>query len=287
MLTLLNNDTSLVKYIEQVKKIPMLSGEEEKYYALLKSQGNLDAAKILVSSYLKLVVKIAFKYKNYGLPMMDLISEGNIGLMKAVKDFDLEKGCKLATYAIWWVKASIQEFIIKSWSLVKIGTTAAQKKLFFNLSKIKNLILSAGSSQLSNENVKYIAENLDVRESEVLNMNYRMYSRDKSLNTLVGGDFDGKSRELMEMIPSKTASPSTVCLAKNIKKDNRKMLFDSIDKTLNQREKDIIFLRKLDEEPATLKDVAAKYNISIERVRQIEEASLKKMKDYILKNKKD
>ena len=182
MLVTLEQKNNLAKYLTEVYKIPVLTEEEEMEYAKKKEEGDLNAAKILISSHLRLVVKIAFKYQNYGLPIMDMISEGNIGLMKAVRDFTLEKGCRLATYAMWWIRAYIQDFILKSWSLVKIGTTTAQKKLFFNLNKIKNKILSYGQKDLNNENIKYISDTLSVSEDEVKDMNNRLYKKDISLN---------------------------------------------------------------------------------------------------------
>ena len=197
MLITTESQNKLKKYLDEVYKIPMLTEEEEIKYAKLKEEGDLNAAKILISSHLRLVVKIAFLYQKYGLPIMDMISEGNIGLMKAVKDFDLSKGCKLSTYAMWWIRASIQDYILKSWSLVKIGTTVNQKKLFFNLSKVKNKILEYNQKSLTNENIKYIANELSVPEDDVVFMEKRMSKKDVSLNKISNNTDDG-SRELIK-----------------------------------------------------------------------------------------
>ena len=199
MLVTLEQKNNLAKYLTEVYKIPVLTEEEEMEYAKKKEEGDLNAAKILISSHLRLVVKIAFKYQNYGLPIMDMISEGNIGLMKAVRDFTLEKGCRLATYAMWWIRAYIQDFILKSWSLVKIGTTTAQKKLFFNLNKIKNKILSYGQKDLNNENIKYISDTLSISEDEVKDMNNRLYKKDISLNQKSKNNNED-NKEIMEKI---------------------------------------------------------------------------------------
>ena len=210
----LEQQNNLGKYLSEVYKIPVLTEEEEVMYAKQKEEGNLNAAKILISSHLRLVVKIAFKYQNYGLPMMDLISEGNIGLMKAVRDFSLSKGCRLATYAMWWIRASIQDFILKSWSLVKIGTTTAQKKLFFNLNKIKNKIMSCGQKHLNDENIKYISDTLSVSREEVIDMDNRLYKKDVSLNQKSkNNDKDGK--EMMELVPAKTRTPEVILACDN------------------------------------------------------------------------
>lgn len=275
----LEQQNSLSKYLSEVYKIPVLTEEEEIIYAKQKEEGDLNAAKILISSHLRLVVKIAFKYQNYGLPIMDLISEGNIGLMKAVRDFSLSKGCRLATYAMWWIRASIQDFILKSWSLVKIGTTAAQKKLFFNLNKIKNKIMSYGQKDLSDENIKYISDALSVSKEEVIDMDNRLYKKDISLNQKSkNGNEDGK--EIMELVPAKTKTPETILAYSNEGK-RRKELFGEAISTLNEREKEILSDRKLKEDQATLKELSVKYGVSGERIRQIEENAIKKIQNYI------
>lgn len=279
MLVTLEQKNNLAKYLTEVYKIPVLTEEEEMEYAKKKEEGDLNAAKILISSHLRLVVKIAFKYQNYGLPIMDMISEGNIGLMKAVRDFTLEKGCRLATYAMWWIRAYIQDFILKSWSLVKIGTTTAQKKLFFNLNKIKNKILSYGQKDLNNENIKYISDTLSVNEDEVKDMNNRLYKKDISLNQKSKNNNED-NKEIMELIPAKTQTPEII-FASTSENKKRKEIFREALNTLNEREKAIIFERKLDEEQATLKDLSIKYGVSGERIRQIEESAIKKIQKYI------
>lgn len=275
----LEQQSNLGKYLSEVYKIPVLTEEEEVTYAKQKEEGDLNAAKILISSHLRLVVKIAFKYQNYGLPMMDLISEGNIGLMKAVRDFSLSKGCRLATYAMWWIRASIQDFILKSWSLVKIGTTAAQKKLFFNLNKIKNKIMSYGQKDLNDENIKYISDALSVSKEEVIDMDNRLYKKDVSLNQKSkNSNEDGK--EIMELVPAKTQTPEVI-LAYDNENKRRKELFGEAIGTLNERERNILSDRKLKENQATLKELSAKYGVSGERIRQIEENAIKKIQNYI------
>lgn len=281
MLIVSESQNSLKKYIEEVHKIPILTEEEEIMYAKRKEEGDLDAAKILISSHLRLVVKIAFLYQKYGLPIMDMISEGNIGLMKAVKEFDLSKGCKLATYAMWWIKASIQDYILRSWSLVKIGTTVNQKKLFFNLSKIKNKILETDQKELTDSNVKYIANELSVSEEDVINMNNRLFKKDISLNKVNNSDDDKK--ELIEFLPSKYSTPENILVARDRSKKNKNLMKEAIN-LLNDREKDIIYNRKLRTNPLTLKELSEKYNISGERIRQIEDGALRKMRKYIINN---
>lgn len=283
MLIKTESQNNLKKYLDEVYKIPILTEEEEIRYAKLKEDGDLNAAKILISSHLRLVVKIAFLYQRYGLPIMDMISEGNIGLMKAVKEFDLSKGCRLATYAIWWIRASIQDYILKSWSLVKIGTTVNQKKLFFNLSKVKNKILEYDQKELTNENVKYIANELSVTEDDVISMNNRIFKKDVSLNKISNNTDDG-NKELIEFIPSKCSTPENILISRDKNKKNRDLMNEALS-LLDDRERDIVYSRKLRETPLTLKDLSDKYNISGERIRQIEENALKKMKKYIIENK--
>jgi RNA polymerase sigma-32 factor len=282
MLIALEQQGSLTKYLAEIYKIPMLTDEEERMYAKLKDEGDLNAAKILITSHLRFVAKVAFKYQNYGLPMGDLISEGNIGLMKAVKEFSLEKGCRLATYAVWWIKASIQDFILKSWSLVKIGTTVAQKKLFFNLNKIKNKIMSCEQRELNSSNVKYIADTLNVNEKDVIEMDQRFYKKDVSLNKK-NSRTDDEEKEIIELIPSKYGTPESVLASKYEKRTKYELLSESL-KLLNVREKEILTKRKLTENPLTLKELSQEYGISDERIRQIEEGALKKIKNYVTKN---
>jgi RNA polymerase sigma-32 factor len=257
----------------------MLTLEEEVCYAKLKEKGDLNAAKMLVSSHLRLVARIAFRYKNYGLPMMDLISEGNIGLMKAVKDFDLSRGCRLATYAMWWIMASIQDFILKSWSLVKIGTTAAQKKLFFNLARIKNRIMGHGQRDLSGENVKYIADTLAVSESDVVDMNSRLFRKDVYLNERSGAS-EESATEMIEFLPSPYAGPEAVLCSKTEANRRREMLRTGLE-LLDEREREIVRARRLSDNPNTLKELSRRYGVSGERIRQIEEGSIRKIQNYV------
>jgi RNA polymerase sigma-32 factor len=266
--------------LAEIYRIPLLTIDEEVRYARLKEGGDLGAAKMLIASHLRLVVKIASRYQNYGLPMMDMISEGNLGLMKAVKDFDLSKGCRLATYAMWWIMASIQDFILKSWSLVKIGTTAAQKKLFFNLNKIKNKIMSYGQRDLNSSNVRYIANTLNVSESEVLDMNSRLFKKDVYLNEKIAGSEESDS-EMIEFLPSKCSTPE-MALANIQESLDRKNLLESGLNVLSDREREIIVSRWLRDDPMTLKELSVKYEVSGERIRQIEEKSLKKIQNYVM-----
>jgi RNA polymerase sigma-32 factor len=277
----LETTNSLQSYLSQIYKIPLLTDEEERRYAELKSTGDINAAKILINSHLRLVVKIAMRYKNYGLSMMDLISEGNIGLMKAVKEFDLAKNCKLATYAMWWIRASIQEYILKSWSLVKIGTTISQKKLFFNLNKIKNKIMGYDQRYLTNDNVKYIADVLETDGDEVIAMDQRMSRRDVFLNKKSNNDEDG--REIIELIKDGRENVESAIINKNTKKIRDKIFMEAFA-TLSDKEKEIIIKRRFGEEQNTLKELSGFYGISGERVRQIEENAINKIKNYIQTN---
>ena len=276
-MTDLRTTNGLTKYLTEIYKIPVLSEEDEKRYAILKSQGDLNAAKMLINSHLRLVVKIAYKYKNYGIPMMDLISEGNIGLMKAVKEFDLSKECKLATYAMWWIRASIQDYILKSWSLVKIGTTVAQKKLFFNLQKIKNKIFKIDQKQLTSDNIKYISTILDVAENEVKDMDGRMTHKDVYLNKTTKDD---DTTEIIELIKDSRGTPEDVVANKNERSKQMKLFQEALS-ILNDRERNILEKRKMTENQATLQELSKVYNVSSERVRQIEESAIKKIKDFI------
>ncbi len=274
---------NLFQYISEVNRIPMLTEEEEFRYAKEKDEGNLNAAKLLVSSHLRLVVKIAAQYKNYGLPMMDLISEGNIGLMRAIKTFDYKKGYKLATYSIWWIKAYIQEYILKTWSIVKIGTNAAQKKLFFNLKKIKNELLShTNRKYLTNSDVKKISQTLNVSEQDVVDMDTRTTKGDLYLNSKAKDDDDDS--EIIDLIPAKQALQDTIVDRKRISAKQSQILKDSFN-ILNDREKEIIRLRRLSDKPLTLAEISKKFNISGERARQIEAKATEKMKKFALESK--
>ncbi len=273
---------NLFQYIAEVNKIPMLTEDEELKYAKEKDEGNLNAAKLLVSSHLRLVVKVANQYKNYGLPMMDLISEGNIGLMRAVKTFDYKKGYKLATYSIWWIKAFIQEYILKMWSIVKIGTNAAQKKLFFNLKKIKNELLSSTDRKyLTNCDIKQISQTLNVSEQDVVDMDTRTTKGDIYLNAKVKDDEDDS--EIIDLIPAKQALQDAIIDKKRTTAKQSQILKDSLD-LLTDREREIIQLRRLSDKPLTLSEVSKKFNISGERARQIEARAIEKMKEYATKS---
>lgn len=273
---------NLFQYINEVNKIPVLTDEEEIYYAKEKDAGNINAAKMLISSHLRLVVKIASQYKNYGLPMMDLISEGNIGLMRAVKTFDYKKGYKLATYSMWWIKAFIQEYILKTWSIVKIGTNAIQKKLFFNLKKIKNELLTSQSRKfLTNEDITQISNMLNVSPKDVVEMDCRTTKGDLYLNSKANDDNDD---EIIDLIPSNQALQDTVVDNRRENKKRAKLLVESLN-ILNEREKEIIKLRRLTDKPLTLAEISKKYNISGERARQIEAKAIEKMQKYVLENK--
>jgi RNA polymerase sigma-32 factor len=270
----LSNEGSLSHYLQQIKKFPMLSQKEEVSLARKWiKKGDTDAAHKLVTSHLRLVARIAMGYKGYGLPITELISEGNIGLMQAVKKYDPEKGFRLSTYAMWWIKAAIQEYVLKSWSLVKIGTTAAQKKLFFNLKKIKNQLTSYNDGSLKPDQVKEIAERLDVTEAEVSDMEGRMSGKDYSLNAVVSED--GES-EWQDWLVDEDADQE-VKLAEKEELSKRKNLLSKAINILNEREQNIISARKLSEVPKTLEELSQTYKISRERVRQIEEKAFAKL----------
>ena len=277
-LPVLSSEGNLSIYLQEIKKFPILSAEEEYMLAKrYKEHDDSDAAHKLVTSHLRLVAKIAMGYRGYSLPITDLISEGNVGIMQAVKKFDPEKGFRLATYAMWWIRAQIQEYVLHNWSLVKIGTTAAQKKLFFNLRKLKNQLVSIESGNLSPENVREIASRLDVKEVEVINMHNRLYTGDQSLNARLG---DEGNVEWQDMLVDEKDTQEKVFE----KKDEflyRKKMFKKAFVVLNEREKEIITLRKLSDKPLKLEDLSIKYKISRERVRQIEEIALEKLKKEI------
>ena len=277
-LPVLSSEGNLAVYLQEIKKFPMLTAEEEYMLAKrYKEHGDSDAAHKLVTSHLRLVAKIAMGYRGYGLPVTDLISEGNVGIMQAVKRFDPEKGFRLATYAMWWIRAQIQEYVLHSWSLVKIGTTAAQKKLFFNLRKIKNQLTSIDSGNLSPENVREIATRLDVKEGEVIDMENRLFTSDQSLNVKLGEEHDTEWQDLIE---DKQETHDRIIENKD-ELNYRRSLFSKAFEVLNEREKEIIQLRKLSENPLKLEDLSKKYKISRERVRQIEEKALEKLQKEI------
>ena len=278
----LSNEGGLSAYLSQIKKFPMLAAEEE--YMLAKNwrtTGNIKSAEKLVTSHLRLVAKIAMGYRGYGLPVNDMISEGNVGLMQAVKKFKHEKGFRLATYAMWWIKASIQEYIMRSWSLVKIGTTTAQKKLFFNLKKIKNKIAPKSEGDLKDEHVTEIANKLAVSKDEVVSMNRRLSGKELSLNSPIGEGGD----EWQDWIEDKRLDHELKFAQREEMKQRKNLLTDSI-KILNDREKEIIYARRLNDEPTTLENLSKKYKISRERVRQIENKAFEKLQKHMLNSAK-
>ena len=273
---------SLSSYLGKIKKFPMLSAEEE--YMLAKSwrdRGDLKSAHKLVTSHLRLVARMAMGYRGYGLPVSELISEGNIGLMQAVKKFDPEKGFRLATYAMWWIKASIQEYVLRSWSLVKMGTTTAQKKLFFNLKKIKNQISANPMGDLNDEHVEEISKRLKVKKEEVVSMNRRLSGKEHSLNAPVGEDGD----QWQDWIVDKEMDQE-LKFAQKEEMDHRKDLLKDSIKILNEREKQILYSRRLTDDPSTLEDLSKKFKISRERIRQIENKAFEKLQKHMLNSAK-
>ena len=270
---------SLSSYLTQIKKFPMLSAEEE--YMLGKSwkdRGDLKSAQKLITSHLRLVAKIAMGYRGYGLPVSEIVSEGNIGLMQAVKKFEPEKGFRLATYAMWWIKASIQEYILRSWSLVKMGTTAAQKKLFFNLKKIKNQIAPNNTGDLKIEHVEEISKRLNVKKEEVVSMNRRLLGKEKSLNDPIK---EGDGTEWQDwIVDNKTDQELKLSHEQEFIK--KKKLMDNSMSILNPREKEILTARRLSEDIPTLEDLSKKYKVSRERVRQIETKAFEKLQKAML-----
>jgi len=273
-------DNGLHRYLQEVNKFPSLSHEEE--YTLAKAyidNQDLASAHKLVTSHLKLVAKIALSYRNYGLPSTELISEGNIGLMHAVKKFNPDLGYRLSTYSMWWIKASIQEYILKSWSLVKLGTTAAQKKLFFSLGKIKNKIRISKSRDINDDDYAEIASNLGVTKSEVVEMDQRLSNADLSLNNPAHGDEN--EAELMEFVPESRPSQEVILAAKQQSSQRHGMLLEAL-KELGERELFVIQERRLKDTPATLDELSQKLLISKERVRQIENRAFEKIQKSIV-----
>ena len=277
-LPVLSSEGNLSIYLQEIKKFPVLTAEEEYMLAKrYKEHGDTEAAHKLVTSHLRLVAKIAMGYRGYGLPVTDLISEGNVGIMQAVKKFDPERGFRLATYAMWWIRAQIQEYVLHSWSLVKIGTTAAQKKLFFNLRKLKNQLSSIDTGNLSPENAREIASRLNVKEAEVLDMDNRLFSGDQSLNVQIGEEGD---TEWQDMLVDSNDTQDNI-LANSNELSFRKKIFEQALEVLNDREKEIISLRKLKDKPVKLEELSKKFNISRERVRQIEEKAFEKLQKQV------
>jgi RNA polymerase sigma-32 factor len=277
-LTVPAEGSSLSRYLEEIRRFPMLEPEEE--FILAKrwqEQGDTEAAHRLVTSHLRLVAKIAMGYRGYGLPLNEIISEGNVGLMQAVKRFDPDRGFRLATYAMWWIRAAIQEYILHSWSLVKMGTTAAQKKLFFNLRKLKGQMQAIDEGDLAPETVQAIAERLDVTETEVIEMNRRLEGGDRSLNVPLRVDSD---TDWQDWLVDEAASQETT-LADADEFDHRMSLLHRAMSVLNERERHILTERRLKDEPTTLEELSGEYGISRERVRQIEVRAFAKLQRAI------
>ena len=272
-------DVGLAGYLTQIKKFPMLGPEEEYMLAKRwKKRGDLKSAQKLITSHLRLVAKIAMGYRGYGLPVNEMISEGNIGLMQAVKKFEPEKGFKLATYAMWWIKASIQEYILRSWSLVKMGTTSAQKKLFFNLKKIKNQLAPNNMGDLKIEHVEEISKRLNVKKDEVISMNRRLLGKEKSLNDPIKDENGGEWQDWI--VDDKIDQELKFSHQQEL--TLRKKLMDDSMNILNAREKKILTARRLSDEVATLEDLSKKYKISRERIRQIETKAFEKLQKAML-----
>ena len=266
----------LGRYLQEIKKFPMLEREEE--FILAKKwvdNGDSQAAHKMVTSHLRLAAKIAMGYRGYGLPTSEIVSEANVGLMQAVKKFDPDKGFRLSTYAMWWIRASIQEYILRSWSLVKMGTTSAQKKLFFNLRKAKNRIGALEEGDLRDHNVAKIAKDLNVTEKEVVSMNRRLTGGDASLNARVMTDGEGAA-EWQDWLEDETANQAANYEEKNELDSRRELLTEALT-ILNDREKDIILKRKLQEPPLTLEELSNLYDVSRERIRQIEFRAFEKL----------
>ncbi len=276
---LASGDGGLNRYMQEIRQFPMLTLDEE--YMLgkrYKEHGDTTAAHRMITSHLRLVAKISMGYRGYGLPIGEVISEGNIGLMQAVKRFDPDKGFRLATYAMWWIRASIQEFVLRSWSLVKIGTTANQKKLFFNLRRIKSQISALEEGDLKPEQVKFIAKKLGVEDSDVISMNRRM-SGDASLNSPLRADGDADG-EWQDWLVDDSASQETVLVENQEASMRNSMLKEAMSK-LNERERRIIAARKLQDEPATLEDLSQEMKVSRERIRQIEVRAFEKLQKAV------
>jgi RNA polymerase sigma-32 factor len=266
----------MARYMQEIRRFPLLEPQEE--YMLAKAwvdHGDKDAAHRLVTSHLRLAAKIAMGYRGYGLPIAEVISEANVGLMQAVKRFEPEKGFRLATYAMWWIRASIQEYILRSWSLVKMGTTAAQKKLFFNLRKAKNKIGAIEEGELRPENVARIAHDHNVTEGEVISMNRRMAGGDASLNAQVRGDGDGTA-EWQDWLEDEDADQATALAERDELETRQELLLEAM-KGLNERERHILTERRLKDEPVTLEGLSQEYNVSRERIRQIEVRAFEKL----------
>src|ERR1700744_2756153 len=273
-LPVLSSDAGLSRYLSEIRKFPLLTPEDEYMFAKrLKEHGDSNAARQLVTSHLRLVAKIAMGYRGYGLPISEIVSEGNVGLMQAVKRFDPDKGFRLATYAMWWIRAAIQEYVLRSWSMVKMGTTAAQKKLFFNLRKAKSNIGAIEEGDLTPDHTVKLADQLGVTEREVTEMNRRLSGPDSSLNAPLRSESES---EWQDWLADDTADQETRLAEREERGDRHDLLTNALD-TLNERERDIIQERRLKDEPATLEELSQKYGVSRERVRQIEVRAFEKL----------
>ena len=276
---------SLSKYLSDIRKFPMLEpGEEYMLAKRFKEHGDPEAAEKLITSHLRLVAKIAMGYRGYGLPVGEVISEGNVGLMQAVKRFEPEKGFRLATYAMWWIRAAIQEYILRSWSLVKLGTTAAQKKLFFNLRRLKGQINAVDEGDLHPDQVELIANKLGVSETEVVSMNRRLAGHDNSLNAPLRADSEG---EWQDWLVDEDTVDAETSLAESEEMQLRRTLLAEALKSLNEREQHILTERRLKDNPSTLEDLSKIYNISRERVRQIEVRGFEKLQKAMRRLEKE
>ncbi len=281
-----SGDGGLTRYLEEIRRFPMLEPQEE--YMLAKrylEHDDRDAAHKLVTSHLRLVAKIAMGYRGYGLPIGEVISEGNVGLMQAVKRFDPERGFRLATYAMWWIKAAIQEYILRSWSLVKMGTTANQKRLFFNLRKAKSQIQALDEGDLRPDQVKQIAEKLNVSEEEVVSMNRRL-SGDASLNAPIRAGEGEASGEWMDWLADDQGTPEELLVEQDELDQRRTMLTEALD-VLDDRERRIFEARRLSDDPLTLEELSSEFDVSRERVRQLEVRAFEKVQKAMLKATKD
>jgi RNA polymerase sigma-32 factor len=272
-------DASLVRLLDEAKRFPVLSLQREQSLATAwREDGDRMALRHLLGSHLRLVVKTARGFSGYGVVLSDLVAEGNIGLMQAAEKFDPERGARFATYAIWWVRAAMQEYVLRSWSLVTVGTTAAQKKLFFNLRRLKSTLNEFDQRNLPPASVTAIARNLDVRESDVIEMNSRLTGSDTSLNAMVGGDDEN---EWLERLPDER--PSQEMLIADVEEDlHRRRLLRAALKTLDPREREIVVRRHMEDEPATLQELSCRYAVSCERVRQIEAHAIKRLRRWML-----
>lgn len=275
------NEGGLVRYLQEIKQFPMLDDEEE--YMLAKRWREFEdvqAAHKLVTSHLRLVAKMAMGYRHYGLPIADLIAEGNVGLMRAVKKFDPERGFRLATYAMWWIKASLHEYVLNSWSMVKLGSVAAQKKLFFNLRRMKKQLMILDSGDLTGDQAQQIAASLDVAVEDVHHMNRRLSGRDASLNAPVAADGHA---EVQDFLADESDDQETVLARRQEQRLGHKLLVEALD-SLNERERHIITERRLRENPVTLEELGQHYGVSRERIRQIENRAFDKLQTHIRNN---